>query len=80
MRVRSPLPHIHVGDRDDDCMLQDISQFTLELSTFLFIILALLEYLHRGFVSYFFDIRILLAIILLNIAILFLLAKNQLKR
>lgn len=48
-------------------MLHELSKFTLILGVALFLVLAILEYLHKGFVSYFFDIRILFGIILISL-------------
>lgn len=48
-------------------MLRELSKFTLILGIALFVVLAMLEYLYRGFVSYFFDIRIIFSIILISL-------------
>ncbi len=52
-------------------MPHNLSRFTLKLSILLFLILAVLEYLYKGFVSYFFDIRVIFGIILVSLIIQF---------
>lgn len=45
----------------------ELNNFILKLLIALFCLLAVLEWLHKGFVSYFFDIRIIFGLILITL-------------